>query len=403
MPSGGLLLLARDRLGKKPLVYRHEPGRLLFASELKSLLQVAGRAAADRPAGPGRISDLSVRAAPADDLPRHQQTAARPLGRLSRRPARRSGPTGSPTSASRAICRRASMPAQLRQPAYRGRSRVRLQSEVPLGAFLSGGVDSTIVVGLMRQLAAGRCGRFPSASPCRNMTKRAMPGWRPERFGRFTRSFASSPRRWRSCPGWSGISTSRLPTARPCRPGIFRELTRQHVTVALTGDGGDELFAGYPRYQAVWLAELVRSLAGAGAAAGWPAAIGSGFPSGTRQKSPPAAVEALRRDAWPIGRRGAIWNGSRSSARPAGRGSTARTSLAALPDADPLEFLTAALGRDATAAMPVTAVSLADLVTYLPCDLMTKVDTASMAFGLECRQPFLDHRVVELAARMPSG
>ena len=65
-----------------------------------------------------------------------------------------------------------------------------------------------------------------------------------------------------------------------------------------------------------------------------------------------------------------------------------------------MDFLTTALAR-CDRRDPVTAFSLADLVTYLPCDLMTKVDIASMAHGLECRQPFLDYRVVELAARMP--
>ena len=65
-----------------------------------------------------------------------------------------------------------------------------------------------------------------------------------------------------------------------------------------------------------------------------------------------------------------------------------------------MDFLTAGLAR-CDRRDPVTAFSLADLVTYLPCDLMTKVDIASMAHGLECRQPFLDYRVVELAARMP--
>ena len=75
--------------------------------------------------------------------------------------------------------------------------------------------------------------------------------------------------------------------------------------------------------------------------------------------------------------------------------------LAALPDADPGEFLAAALARSA-GRDAVTAVSLADLVTYLPGDLMTKVDIASMAHGLECRPPLLDHRVVELAARIPA-
>ena len=73
---------------------------------------------------------------------------------------------------------------------------------------------------------------------------------------------------------------------------------------------------------------------------------------------------------------------------------------AARDQEDPLEFLAAALAR-ANRRDALTAFSLADLVTYLPCDLMTKVDIASMAHGLECRQPFLDYRVVELAARMP--
>jgi asparagine synthase (glutamine-hydrolysing) len=177
------------------------------------------------------------------------------------------------------------------------------------------------------------------------------------------------------------------------------QLTRQHVTVALTGDGGDELFAGYPRYQAVWLASwldrmpafLRRIFAGR---------YWQNLPASTRQKSFGRRwkrfVEMLNQ---PPGRRYLEWIGIFGEARRAAL--YTEEFVGSLPNADPLEFLSAALARCGRRD-PVTAFSLADLVTYLPCDLMNKVDIASMAHGLECRQPFLDYRVVELAVRMPS-
>ena len=177
------------------------------------------------------------------------------------------------------------------------------------------------------------------------------------------------------------------------------QLTRQHVTVALSGDGGDELFAGYPRYKAVALSAALDRL--------WPlrwmfgSRLWQQLPSSTRQKSTlrrfKRFCEVLRT---PPLRRYLDWIGIFNEAA---RGSLyADEFLERLPDRDPLLFLQAAWDR-VRDRDPVTAMSLTDLVTYLPCDLMTKVDIASMAHGLECRQPFLDYRVVELAASLPIG
>jgi len=168
--------------------------------------------------------------------------------------------------------------------------------------------------------------------------------------------------------------------------------------VALTGDGGDELFAGYPRYRAVWLAGyfdrlpvgLRRVLAGR---------YWQKLPASPRQKSFCRRLKRFtERLAEEPRRRYLRWigifdEGLRAELYTDGF-------LAELPNVDPAQFLLEAFARSSTRD-PVTSTSLTDLVTYLPCDLMTKVDIASMAHGLECRQPFLDHRVVELAARMP--
>ena len=417
------LLLARDRLGQKPLVYRVEPERLLFASELKSLLEVPGvprqldpqaidlyltyqyvphpwaifQGIAKLPPGcyaiyrEGRL-ELQRYWQPdfcQEDRTRHAPRDASPYTERDARPhAEREeykGPGGHA--------------GELRQ-LLTSAVGMRLQSEVPLGAFLSGGLDSTIIVGLMSQLGTGPVRTFSIGFPVPEYDETRYAAAVARRFGTVHEEFRVEPDAVEVLPKlvWHFdepfADSSAIPT------WYVSQLTRRHVTVALTGDGGDELFAGYPRYRAVWLAAwldrapavLRRVLA---------SRLWQKLPASPRQKS---FRRRLKRFLEVFGqtpaRRYLEWISIFHEAQRAELYSD--DFLAALPDADPLDFLAAALaqsrGRD-----PVTAASLADLATYLPCDLMRKVDTASMAHGLECRQPFLDHRVVELAARLPIG
>ena len=132
---------------------------------------------------------------------------------------------------------------------------MRLQSEVPLGAFLSGGIDSTIIVGLMSQLAAEPVRTFSIGFPVKEFDETHYARAAAERFGTIHEEFQVRPDAMEILPRlvWHYdepfADSSAVPT------WYVSQLTRQHVTVALTGDGGDELFAGYPRYLAVWLAE----------------------------------------------------------------------------------------------------------------------------------------------------
>ncbi len=390
------LLLARDRLGEKPLVYRHEPGRLLFASELKSLLQVPGV--------PREIDPQALDAYLTYQYVPHPQSILRGFAKLP--PAHyavyRQGrldvrPYWSPDFNAEEPRPAADYAEELRE-LLTSSVAMRLESEVPLGAFLSGGVDSTIIVGLMQKLAGEPVRTFSIGFPVREYDETRYARIAAERFGTVHEEFRVEPDAVGILPKlvWHFdepfADSSAIPT------WYVAEMTRRHVTVALTGDGGDELFAGYPRYRAAWLAggfdslpSLVRRFA---AARFW-----QRLPAGSRQKS---RVRQLKRFLEALGstpaRRYLEWISIFGESRRAELFSD--DFLARLPDADPVEFLAAALGR-ASARDPVTATSLADLVTYLPCDLMTKVDIAAMAHGLECRPPFLDHRVVELAARMP--
>jgi asparagine synthase (glutamine-hydrolysing) len=392
------LLLARDRLGKKPLVYRAEPGRLLFASELKALLEAPGV--------PREISPQAIDAYLTYQYVPHPQTIFRGIHKLP--PAHyalyREGRLVVQRYWGLDFNREAELPpreyAQRLRSLLRSAVELRLQSEVPLGAFLSGGVDSSIVVGLMRELTDQPVRTFSIGFSVPEYDETRYARLVARRFQTRHEEFRVEPQAVEILPRLIWHYDEPFADASAVPTWYVAQLTRQHVTVALTGDGGDELFAGYPRYLAAWLAGQFDRLPGVlrRLAAGrfW-----QHLPSSSRQKSLlrrwKRFVEVLGDS--PSGRYLdwiAIFNESRRAAL------YSDDFLASLPNADPRQFVADALAA-ARRRDPVTATSLADLVTYLPCDLLAKVDIASMAHGLECRQPFLDYRVVELAAGMPVG
>ncbi len=390
------LILARDRLGQKPLVYRQEPGRLLFASELKSILAVPG---VPREVDPGSLDEyLTLQYVP------HPNTIFRGIRKLPpahcaiyRREELQLRRYWTPDWNRETVSTAGEAAEMLRLELQRAVA-LRMQSDVPLGAFLSGGVDSSIIVALMQQVSQAPVKTFSIGFPFADYDETPYARHVAQYLGTDHQELRVEPQSVDMLPKlvWHYdepfADSSALPTY------YLARMTREHVTVALSGDGGDELFGGYSRYQAVRLASLIDRLPGPlrrlAAAALW-----QRIPARQVQKG---LVRRLKRFsealALPPDRRYGEWI---SIFGPARRAALYRDDfLASLPDSDPLDFLRtgflAASRRDF-----LTRTLCTDLQTYLPCDLMTKVDIASMAHGLECRQPMLDHRVVELAIALP--
>jgi asparagine synthase (glutamine-hydrolysing) len=400
------LVLGRDRLGQKPLVYRHDAGRIVFASELKSLLALPE---ADLPR---RLDPLALDRYLAFGYINHPGTILEGVYKLP--PAHYAVWQEGRLELTRywnpdwngEVERPPGEDVEQLRATLDDAVREQMVADVPLGAFLSGGVDSSIIVGLMQRASDRPVQTFsigfgdPAFDESRyaELVARAL--------GTEHHAFTVEPRAWETLPALAGqfdepfADSSALPTWH-----VARE-TRRHVTVALTGDAGDELFAGYDRYRAVALAAWLDRLPAASRAfLGGPMA--RALPASARAKT---RIRRIRRMLEGIGlapeARYLGWVGMFDEP---GRASLytdeflGHLAAAAAHDpdgADPASVLTrafaAAPGRD-----PVTRATVVDLLTYLPGDLLTKVDMASMGQSLECRSPFLDHRVVELALAMP--
>jgi asparagine synthase (glutamine-hydrolysing) len=381
------LVLARDRLGKKPLLWTWlEDGAFAFASEVKAFAELpAFRRDVDLQAldaylalgyVPGdRSAFASVQRLP----PAHVLVLEGREPRLERywepRPAE---PSASDEEWLERV--RGELAAAVRR---------RLIADVPLGALLSGGIDSSVVVALMAQEASGPVRTFSVGFPDSRYDEREYARAVADRYATEHEEIVVRPDAASLLPrlAWAFdepfADSSALPTYLVC------ELARRRITVALTGDGGDEAFGGYERY-------VAHRLAG-------------------RLPHAPAVAAARVLRALPGGRRE-----PRSGAFRAARflelaGLPPRERYGRLMELFPAELRrelwTAEAGAElrsagellGTPAGGITGLQALDLGTYLPGDLLVKADIASMANSLELRSPFLDHHVVELGLALPDS
>lgn len=397
----GELLLTRDRFGKKPLVYAIHEKRLYFASEAKAILALPG---VPRDLDPQSLHRYLVfQYVPAPHSIYHGFRKILPGHVL------RVG-SGRPLAESQEPYWRVPAPNEARQKqthldydgakAELGRACTRaverrLTADVPLGAFLSGGIDSSIVVGLMRKLGVSPLRTFSIGFADRRYDETDHARAVAARFGTEHHEHMVTPRAREVLDTLAHhfdepfADSSAIPTYYVSR------YTREHVTVALTGDGGDESFMGYDRYVAARLAArfdwLPRPLRAAIASAG------RVLPSGEVK----TRSSRLRRFLEPLGGRAVdrylAWV---NIFTPAQLADGYHPDFAARIDFDePLRWFRAA-HHSVRGRSPARA-NYTDFISYLPYDLLAKVDIASMACSLECRCPLLDHELVEFAMRLP--
>jgi asparagine synthase (glutamine-hydrolysing) len=395
------LFLARDRLGVKPLYYRAGEESLAFASELKGLLQDPDTR---RDVDPVAIhhyltfryvpSPFSVFQGVAKLPPAHflmcrdGKVELRRYWRLSYLPKHE-----------------ARTPAQIEELAAELRARIeeavryRMVSDVPVGAFLSGGVDSSAVVACMSRLSRGPVKTFSIGFDANSYHELPAAGAIARHFQTEHTVFLVRQDVVELLPAIAKSYDEPFADAGAIPMLVLSRLARRQVKVALTGEGGDESFAGHDRYVAHWLAKrlgVVATLLGSRAARAMLEIVPRGADGGLRRR--------IERFAEHLGEspeaRDAGWQS------PFGPGEKAELYASefarALPPVDSRE-LRFARYRESAAEDFMDAVLYADVTGYLPDCRMVRADIAGMAHGLEARCPFVDHRLMEFAARIPIG
>ncbi|MEO7247335.1 MAG: XrtA/PEP-CTERM system amidotransferase [Novosphingobium sp.] len=393
------LFLARDRLGVKPLFYAPlQDGSIAFASELKAL---CAHPLLRREIDPLAVEDYltwgyvpdtrsilkNVCKLPAGHtlLLRHEASLPKPVQWWDISFAERR--SGKPTD----------LEAELLH-LLREAVTSRMVSDVPLGAFLSGGVDSSSVVALMAEASGQQVRTCSIGFDSKELDESGYARQVAERFGTDHRSRTVSADDFEAVDQLAGIfdepfaDASALPTWR------VSQLARETVTVALSGDGADEAFAGYRRHRFQWSEDKARRLLPQAIRGPLFGALGAIYPKADWAPRPLRAKSTLLSLA---ASSEAGYARSLSVTSPEQRERLYTPDFLALRGDYRAEHDLAALMQDAPARSGLDRAQYADLKFWLPGDILTKVDRTSMAVSLEAREPLLDHRLIEFAATLP--
>ena len=399
------LFMARDRLGVKPLYYALlDDGTLLFGSELKSLLAFNdGRGGLQRAIDPLAEEEYFTLGYVAE--PRTIFCQAKKMPPAHMLCIRRGEPVGKPREywdvkftlgnpiGAEDAC--AELVHRLRESV-----KLRMIAEVPLGAFLSGGVDSSAVVATMAGLSDGPVNTcsiafddplFNEVEFAKMVADRYRTNHRVETVVSDDFDLIDTLAHHYDEPF---ADSSAIPTYRVC------QLARKRVTVALSGDGGDETFGGYRRYQMHLMEERMRSAIPASVRRPLFGLLGRAYPKADwapRVFRAKTTFEGMARDSVE-----AYFHSMCFVRAPMRQQLYSPTMRSQLGGYTALEVFRRHAAR-ANTDDPLALIQYIDMHTYLVGDINTKVDRASMAHSLEVREPLMDHKLVEWAATLPSS
>jgi asparagine synthase (glutamine-hydrolysing) len=390
------LFIARDRIGKKPLFYAERGGAISFASELWALLADDDISREVDPVALDRFFTYTYVPSPFSAF---RAVRKLPPGSLLRW---RAGETRierywEPDFGPKLEIGSEAEAGEVVRDAVREAVRRRLVADVPLGAFLSGGIDSTAVLAAMAELSSEPVKTFSIGFETSGFDELPYAREIAERFGADHHELVVRPDAVALLPkltrhyGEPFADHSAIPSF------YLAEMTRRHVTVALTGDGGDEVFGGYGRYAHGAMMERLDVV-----------------PAGLR-----ARVAALADRVRPDGELNSLRNRLRRAAAllplsPQDRygramsrfGLDLRQALYTPEFSASLDGSAAATIAEpwqaSTARNPIDRMLDVDQQTYLPGDLLVKMDIATMAYGLEARSPLLDQDLIALGAALPT-